>query len=403
MKKMTDKGIQEFSPLQRIEVLQKSLLDAGVDVALLCYSKSLYYYSGTTQPSFLIVTPEDFDLLVLKGMEHVAYESWLPGKKISEAKSGFKDITGVLKRLEVTGGALGMEMDVTPAVFYLRMAGAFPQFKIIDVSKIILEQRKIKDAWELKCMREACRIVHAGHERILEILREGMTEIELSAEIEDAHRRAGHEGLYFHRQFDFFMGRGVLASGEDLSRIAGKVQSITGMGLSPAVPLGASRRTIKRGDMIVVDIPTLYKGYHSDQSRTYVIGKAPVACLDLYQGMKEISDRTIQHLRPGVSCADLYETALSVARETGMEPFYMRLAGNPEILPFIGHGIGLEVNELPLLSRNNRDVIREGVVTTLEIEMWKSEREVVKLEDTIAVHADGAEILTLSPRDLCEV
>jgi Xaa-Pro aminopeptidase len=73
------------------------------------------------------------------------------------------------------------------------------------------------------------------------------------------------------------------------------------------------------------------------------------------------------------------------------------------MLPFIGHGIGLEVNELPLLSRSNRDVIREGVVTTLEIEMWKSVREVVKLEDTIAVHADGAEILTLSPRELCEV
>jgi Xaa-Pro dipeptidase len=374
-----------------------------VDAALLSYSKSLYYYAGTTQPSFLIVTPDDFELLVLKGMEHVAYESWLPAEKISEAKGGFKDIAGVLKKFGVGGGVLGMETDVIPATLYLRTAGAFPQFRITDVSKVVLEQRKIKDAGELESMRQSCRIVHAGHERILQILREGMTEIELSTEIEDAHRRAGHEGLYFHRQFDFFMGRGVLASGEDLSRIAGKVQSITGMGLSPAVPLGASTRPIRRGDMIVVDIPTLYRGYHSDQSRTYVIGKAPAACRDLYEGMKEICDRTIQHLRPGVSCADLYDKALSVAREIGMEPYYLRLGGNPEILPFIGHGIGLEVNELPLLSRGNREVIREGVVTTLEIEMWKSEREVVKLEDTIAVHAEGAEILTLSPRELCEV
>jgi Xaa-Pro aminopeptidase len=230
-----------------------------------------------------------------------------------------------------------------------------------------------------------------------------MTEIELSAEIEDAHRRAGHEGLYFHRQFDFFMGRGVLASGEDLSRIAGKVQSITGMGLSPAVPLGASERVIRRGDMVVVDIPTLYRGYHSDQSRTYVIGKAPAACRDLYQGMKEICDRTIAFIRPGVTGADIYEKALSVAREIDMEPYYLRLGGNPEILPFVGHGVGLEVNELPFLSKGSREVIREGVVTTLEIEMWKSEREVVKLEDTIAVHAGGAEILTPSPRELCEI
>jgi Xaa-Pro aminopeptidase len=95
------------------------------------------------------------------------------------------------------------------------------------------------------------------------------------------------------------------------------------------MPLGASRRKIKQGDMIVVDIPTLYRGYHSDQSRTYVIGKAPAACIDLYQGMKEICDRTIQHLRPGVSCADLYEKALSVARENGLEPYYLRLGGKP--------------------------------------------------------------------------
>jgi hypothetical protein len=81
--------------------------------------------------------------------------------------------------------------------------------------------------------------------------------------------------------------------------------------------------------------------------------------------MKEICDRRIEYLRPGLTCADVYEKALSVAREIGMEPHYLRLGGNPEILPFVGHGIGLEVNELPLLSRGNRDVIQEGVVPCL--------------------------------------
>jgi Xaa-Pro dipeptidase len=396
-------AIQIFNPPERLKGLQRNLREASCDAALLNYSRSLYYYAGTTQPSCLIITPDDFELLVYRGIEHVCCESWLPPGKITEAKGGLRDIDGVLKKLGVGGGTLGMEIDVTPAAMYIRMSAMFPRFRIVDVSKLVLEQRKIKDAGELDWMRQACRIVHAGHERILEVLREGMTEIELSTEIEDAHRRAGHEGLYFHRQFDFFMGRGVLASGEDLSRIAGKVLSITGMGLSPAVPLGASERVIRQGDMIVVDIPTLYRGYHSDQSRTYVVGRAPQACRDLYQGMKEICDRTIAYLRPDVTCTDVYEKALAVAREINIESYYMRLGGNPEMLPFIGHGIGLEVNELPLLSRGNRDTIQEGVVTTLEIEMWKSEREVVKLEDTIVIRSEGAEILTLSPRELCEV
>lgn len=245
------------------------------DAVLLNYSKPLYYYAGTTQPSFLIITPDDFELLVLKGMEHVGYESWFPTGKISEAKGGFKDIAGALKKLGVGDDTLGMQMDVIPAAIYLRMASMLNQFRIADVSKVVLEQRKIKNAGELEWMRQSCRIVHAGHEWILDVLREGMTEIE------DTQRRAGHKGLYFHRQFDFFMGRGVLVSGENLSRIAGKVQSITGMGLSPTVPLDASERVIRRGDMIVVDIFTLYRGYHSDQSRTYVIGKAPGSCRDL--------------------------------------------------------------------------------------------------------------------------
>ncbi|MBA4397679.1 MAG: hypothetical protein C0394_09910 [Syntrophus sp. (in: bacteria)] len=394
-------GIQKFSPLRRIRGIQERLGDIAVDAVLLNYSKSVYYYTGTTQPSFLLVSPRDYHLLISKGIEHAFRETWLPVEKMSP--SGLDGIADILKKWELHRGVLGMELDVIPATLYFKMAGMFCQFKIADVSRIVLEQRKIKDEQELSYLREAARILHQGHERVMNVLRNGMTELELSAEVEDAHRRAGHEGQYFVRQWDFFMGRGVLASGENLSRIAGKVQSISGAGLSAAIPLGASTRKIRKGDMVVVDIPTLYRGYHSDQSRTYVIGKAPASSRELYQGMREIADRTIQYLKPGVTGADVYEMTFSVAREIGMEPYYLRLGGSSDPLSFVGHGVGLEVNELPLLSKGNPDVIQAGTVVTLEIEMWKSQTEVVKVEDTIAVHPEGAELLTISPRELQEV
>lgn len=396
-------GIQVFNPLRRIRGIQKRLGEAAVDAVLLNYSKSVYYCTGTTQPSFLVISPYDYQLLIMKGMEHVPCETWLPDDKITQAKGGYESIASLLKKHTIGAGILGMELDVVPTALYFKIAGMFPQFKIVDVSRVILEQRKIKDEQELAYLRDAARILHAGHERVMMVLRDGMTELELSAEVEDAHRRAGHEGQYFGRQWDFFMGRGVLASGENLSRIAGKVQSISGTGLSAAIPLGASARNIRKGDMIVVDIPTLYRGYHSDQSRTYVIGKAPHACRELYQGMMEIADRTIAFLKPGVTCDDVYQMTFSIAREIGMAPYYLRLGGSPDPLSFVGHGVGLEVNELPLLSKGNPDVIHAGTVVTLEIEMWKSEMEVVKVEDTIAVHPEGAELLTISPRDLHEV
>ncbi|MDD5475215.1 MAG: Xaa-Pro peptidase family protein [Syntrophales bacterium] len=398
---MRDIGIQEFDPLRRIKGIQEKLSPIGVDAILLNYSRSVYYFSGTAQPAFLLVSPLDYQLLIGKGIEHAFRETWLPADKLSP--SGLGGVVDVLNQWGLGGGVLGMELDVIPAALYFRIASMLPGFRIEDVARTVLEQRKIKDRHELDCLREAGRIVHAGHERVMEVLRDGMTEVELSAEVEDAHRRAGHEGQYFVRQWDFFMGRGVLASGENLSSIAGKVQSISGSGMSAAVPLGASEHVIRKGDMVVVDIPTLYRGYHSDQSRTYVVGKASSSCRELYQGMMEIADRAIGCLKPGVTCNDVYEMTFSVAREIGMEPFYLRLGGNPEPLFFVGHGVGLEVNELPLLSKGNNDVIRAGTVVTLEMEMWKSEKEVVKVEDTIAIHGGGAELLTISPRELHEV
>jgi Xaa-Pro aminopeptidase len=382
--------------------LQKQMSNTGVDVILLSYSKSIYYFAGTTQPSILLVTPDNYHLIVIRGLEFVRRETWLNSDDVGLGRD-YEDVREMLRKWETNNGILGLELDIIPAMLYLDVSKLFADFEIIDISNLILEQRKVKDAGEIKNIREACRIVHQGHLRILDVLREGMTELELSSEIEDAHRRAGDEGQYFIRQFDFFMGRGVVASGANLSKIAGKVQSITGVGLSSSIPLGASLKKIQKGEMIVVDFATYYHGYHSDQSRTYVLGKPPGSCKSIYEGMKEIADRTIMSLKPGLRCDHVYNLAMEFAAELQIEDYFMRLGGSPQKVSFIGHGVGLELNEPPLLHKNNREVLKEGNVVTLELEMWKSAGEVVKLEDTILITSKGAEILTISPRNLHEV
>ena len=389
-------------PLMRIKKLQKALSSTSADSLLLTYSRSTLYYAGTTHPSILIVTPEDYHLLVMRGLDRVLEETCLDTDRISSGK-GYKDAKEWLKTRKIEQGTLGMELDILPATQYFKVSELFSEFGIIDISGLILEQRKTKDPQEIESTREACRIVHEGHLRILDVLREGMTELELSSEIEDAHRKAGHEGLYFIRQADFFMGLGPLASGVNLSKIAGKIQSITGVGLSPSIPIGASTKTINKGDMIVVDIPTHYRGYHADQSRTYVLGDPPDICRTMYDGMKEIADQIIEMLRPGISCDDLYKKAIKVAEEIGMSSYFMRLGVDPKKVPFIGHGVGLEVNEPPLLGKNNHEVLEEGMIIALELEMCGSVGEVVKLEDTILITSDGVEVLTITPRDLHKV
>jgi Xaa-Pro dipeptidase len=386
-------------PRTRITNLQNSMKDADIDVILLGYSRSTLYYAGTTQPSILSITPEDYHLTVIRGMEWVMEETWLKSDKISSG-NGYGHAKERLTNWKIEKGSLGLELDILPAGQYLQFSELFSSFNIVDISKLILEQRKIKDAEEIEHTREACRIVHCGHQRILDVLREEMTELELSSEIEDAHRKAGHEGLYFIRQFDFFMGRGPVGSGANLSKIAGKIGSVTGVGLSPSIPMGASSKRIKKGEMIVVDIPTHYRGYHADQSRTYVLGDPPDICRSMYDGMKEIADQIIEMLRPGISCDDLHKKASRIAEETGMSSYFMHIGVDSKKVPFIGHGVGLELNEPPLLCNNNHEVLEEGMIIALELEMCGSVGEVVKLEDMLLITSGGSEILTITPRAL---
>lgn len=386
---------------ERIARLQDGLTRAGFEATLLGYSRSLFYYAGTTQPSLLVVTPKEHALVVAAGGDLAREESWVPPGRI--ASGGQESARSLLEAWGVRSGRLGLELDVLSAKAYLAFSELFSGLEPVDVTKLVLAQRARKDPEELAHMRGACASVHAGHLRVLEVLREGMTELELSAEVEDAQRRAGHEGIFFMRQLDFFMGRGPLASGENLTRIAGKVRSITGAGLSPSVPMGASTRRIERGDLIVVDIPTHCYGYHSDQSRTYSIGEPRGDGPDIYRRLKETADRLIEHVRPGVRCGELYDRAWTLAQDLGLGDRFMRLGNDPSPVPFIGHGLGLELNEPPLLAKGGREVLEEGMVVTLELETGGSPNEVTKLEDTLLVTSNGAEILTITPRLLHQV
>jgi len=196
--------------MNRIPRLQANLPRAGVDIAILNYSKSVFYYTGISQPACLIVTPEDYHLLIRRGMEHVPGETFLPGDRISEGGRDLADLAEFLKQPNWKGKRVGIEMDVTPASRYTRMLSLLPGCEIVDVTGTILAQRQIKDPEEVETIRSAGRMVHEGHKRILSVLCEGMTELELSAEIEDAHRKAGHEGQWFSRQFDARLGRGAM-------------------------------------------------------------------------------------------------------------------------------------------------------------------------------------------------
>ena len=300
------------------------------------------------------------------------------------------------------GKKIGTELHVLPAKQFLELKEIFSGFDFVNVSPFVLEQRKRKDAFEIKKIKQACEAMDAGHKAVLSTLKEGKTELELAAAVENAYRLAGHEGVFFIRQPDFVMSRGPIASGLNLSKFSGVVYSITGVGLSPSVPAGPSRKTISKEDLVVFDILTMVKGYHSVQTRTYVLGKASIQIKNMYNSLREIADHLIENIRPGAKCGDIFQMAVDKAEDKKVTEAFLNFGGGKKS-HMIGHGIGLECTEPPIISKYEHSEIKENYVIALEIHMFREDVGVVKLEDMMLIREKGNQILTNSPRRLFEI
>ena len=234
---------------------------------------------------------------------------------------------------------------------------------------------------------------HAFHVVHDDIERSGISELELSAELARALRRAGHDGVVFQHRWDAKLQmEGALASGPNLATISRGPVTVTGVGLGEAFPMGASRREIARGDLVNVDLGLNRAGYHGDMARTYAVGELPAGVERLARICRELQDVALEAIRPGVTAASVYEAALGAARRLGVEDSFQ--GGGP----YIGHGIGLELDEPPVLGPGAETSLEEGMVLAVEPKLISADFGAVNIEDDVVVTADGCELLGDLPR-----
>ena len=386
----------------RIKFLQHKMNEFELCGAVLIYSRDILYYTGTAQPSYLVILPDDYFLFVRSGIDFALNDIFVNKEKVREERRLGNIFKEIFSGQYLETKKLGTELDMLTAEQYKDMKKTFSGYELVNVSSIILDQRKTKDSSEIEKIRKACDAIHQGHEAVLSTLREGISELELAAAVENAHRLAGHEGIFFIRQPDFFMSRGPLSSGSNLFKISGVVYTITGVGMSPSVPAGPSLRRISKSEPVIVDIPTLVDGYHADQTRTYCHGKASPEIRSMYNDLRTIADHLIDHIKPGMKCSEIYSTALEKAKELRRADHFQNF-GKGKKSRIIGHGIGLELNEPPVPSEYDHTKVGEHYVIALDIHMMDEAAGVVKIEDMILIKHGSNEVLTKSPRDLFEI
>lgn len=388
----------------RLKRLRAALRETGVDAALLLNPPDIAYFTGTRQPANLLVPADaahDPVLFVRRARDFVTEDiaaTGFPSAWLADGGS-FRDIATQLRRLGFAGGVLGTAEDKLPTTMFRSLGRALPDWELRDISGLLLDQRMIKDEKEIALMRDACALFAAAHEAILATARPGVSELEVANAAFTALRLAGHEEVIPMRRWDAVLPpSGVLASGPNLWRISGQAFTVTGVGISAAVPGGASRRRLAPGDLIVYDLPSHRAGYHGDTARTYVVGEPTAeqrrafdACLAVYRA-------TIAALRPGTTAAAVYATARAAAAETPYGPYFMGYEGKQGA--YIGHSTGIEQDEPPVLAPRVATPLQAGMTLAVEPKFIIPGFGAIDIEDTWLLTADGCEPLYPHPNEL---
>ncbi len=388
--------------IDRIRTFQGLLAGSGMAAAVVWYSRDLLYYTGTCQPSWLVVLPDTYRLFVRNGYAEAKKQVTIGADHLEEERDAERLVLYLRDHGVIKGSVIGMELDVLPVNGWRQWQDRMPDWTIEDVTPLILGQRQIKDGTEIESIRRACRVMDLGHDRIRATLKAGMTELEVAAAIEDVHRREGHAGIYFMRHPDFFMARGLCASGPNLMRLSGPAFSLSGVGLDAAVPAGPSRRVIRPGDAVLIDIPVLVEGYHADMARTYTAGAADRCSREMHRQLENLFTFAAHILRPGMTWGQGYQAVAERADLTGIGEFFQRTVGGGKI-HYIGHGIGLELNEPPLVTARNRDPILAGTVLALEMHLLQDEAFALKMEEMLLIGEKENAFMIQTPRTLLEV
>lgn len=392
-------GIERYK--ERYARLQEKLRRKGLDGFLATQNVDLYYLTGSMQTGYAFV-PADGEpvLFVRRSVVRAEQESAVPVVPLGSLRGFAGELTSRYPAIFAQGRkpVVGTEFDVLPVQAYQRLQGALPDVEWADGSLLIRETRMIKSPDELALIRQAAVVIDTAFETAVSSLRAGMTEIELMALIEHTIRLHGHLGLMRMRGYNSELLTGMVGAGAAAAMPTYFDGPAGGQGLSAAAPQSSGRRPIGRDEPILVDIGCCIEGYVIDQTRTVVIGDLPEELARAYELSEQVLRRTEASLSPGTICEELYQASLQQVKEAGLKEHFMGFGADQ--VKFLGHGIGLEIDELPVLAKGFTYALEPGMVIAIEPKFTFPGQGVVGIENSYAITADGFEKLTRSREGL---
>lgn len=383
----------EFAPevaLRKAKIVA-ALKAMNTDAILLGTNVNNYYIAGRVFSGYVYINSEGFLHYYVKR------PALLQGENVTYIRKP-EDIPALLQQAGVAMPAtVGLEMDFMSYSEIARLVKLFPEAQATNGSGIMRYVRSTKTAYEI----EKTRISAQGHMSVYKSLQgiyhPGMTDIELQIEIEARLRRAGCLGIFrvAGPSMEVFMGS--LISGDNADNPSPYDFAMGGAGLDSSLPGGCNGTVIEPGMSTMVDLCGNFTGYMTDISRTYSVGTLSELAQKAHACSVAIHHAFVAMARPGVKASDVYNMARSMAEEAGMGEYFM---GHNQQAGFMGHGVGIEINEAPVLAPRSRDVLEEGNIIAVEPKFVIPGTGAVGIENTYLITAEGCENLTDFTEDI---
>jgi Xaa-Pro aminopeptidase len=365
--------------LARQKKLREQLASTGLDALLVSHLPNIRYLCGFTGSAGFLLVSEAGSVFFTDVRYDTQGRAEVKGARVIIARKAVLNAMGEWigarrKKARSKGWTIGIDAEHVSVAERKRVAGLLPSgLRLRNAPALVERARMVKEDDELELIRAAVRLGATLFDRALEVLRPGIKEAEVAAEMEYAARRAGAEEMSF--------------------------PTIIASGARSALPHGrATEQAIASGGFVVCDFGVILAGYCSDQTRTVWVGAASGAngeeARRVYESVREAQEAAIAAVRPGISVAEVDGAARKVLRQAGLGRYFTHSTG---------HGVGLEIHEAPRVAAGQKEVLKPGMVITIEPGVYFPGKWGVRIEDMVAVSEDGCEVLTPTGKDFLAV
>ncbi|MBS1867780.1 MAG: aminopeptidase P family protein [Acidobacteria bacterium] len=354
---------------KRIATLRRELASRGLDAQLVTHPPDWYYLTGFTGEAGALVVGKKGCALITDGRFTTQAKDETRGVRIVQHKAGLYASVGEF--LKQTGTRrVGFDAgQLTVAQWEGLRKGAGARTVLKPANGVVLGLRTRKDPQELAQMRRAAILASEVVEHAIRLLKPGVRELEVAAEIEYQMRRLGASGPAFET---------IVAFGERAA-------------LPHARP---TAKRLRKNELVVLDLGAILGHYCSDITRTIYVGTAPKPVKEWYKAVLEAQTAAIAAVRSGATCGEVDAAARTTLAGYKLDQYFVHSTG---------HGLGLEVHEDPRVARGQKTRLKPGTVITIEPGVYMPGVGGIRIEDDVAVHENRSEILTRAPRDFMEL